>query len=228
MNRVAEPRGGSAPTPAQQVSLLSVPKAGTATVRLLGHARGILTHWAKKRPLACPGPVLCPSVVHRLSTVWKGYAPAELWREAPFRDWMPCVLEITERLWELMHGHALRGEVWELFRAAGDHGRVEVSGRLLDLLDPRGLRADVQVEPVVCRVYRTTEIAWDVGPVLPARQLLLPVTDAPPPTALPGVDPRTVVGTPEWETDQAIARAALKAALSKTGNGNGNGKGAHQ
>lgn len=185
MKTAERPGGGSAPSLGQQVSLLSVPAEGSCTVRLLGPCRGILTHWSKIRPIACAGLPLCPLVTHRLSTCWKGYAPAELWRESPHRDYWPCVLEITERLWELLHEHTLRGQVWELFRVLGDHRRVEVSGRLVDLVDPRGLRDDVRVEPVVCRVYRTTDIAWDVGPVMPPRQVLGPVVDAPPPDSVP-------------------------------------------
>jgi len=216
---------GCAPTDAQHVCLLSVPKEGTATVRLLGPASGILTHWAKKRPLACPGANACPQMVHRLSTVWKGYAPAEVWCDAPKRHWQPVVLEITERLWEVLSGQALRGQVWQLGRVAGDRGRIEVTGRLLDLLDPRTLRTDVQVQPVVCRVYRTTEIAWDVRPVMPARQVLAPIADAPPPTAAAAVDPREIEGTPEWQADRAAAKAAIQAALKHGPNGNGARKG---
>lgn len=220
MSTVTEPGGRSVPPPEQQVELLSVPKQGTVTVRFLGPCVGILTHWPARRhngratpPIACGGPLACPNVVHRLSTCWKGYAPCEAWREEPMRRWFPFVLEITERLWELLHKETLRGQQWELFRVANERGNVEVSGRCLDLLDPRTLRTDVQIEPVVCRVYRTTQIEWGVQPVMPPRQFLKPSDGPPPPTAAPPMDPRKIVGSPEWEQDQAEAKAALKAAL---------------
>lgn len=220
---VMVPVPGCAPIAPQHVALMAVPKEGRATVRLLGPCVGILTHWSKKRPIACPGANACPSLVHRLSTVWKGYCAAEVWRDTPERVWYPTVLEITERLWEVMSPHQLRGTVWELFRTVGDHGRIEVSGRLLDLVDPRTLRDDVRIEPVVSRVYRTMEIGWGATPVLPPRQLLAPVADAAPPTASAALPPEQIPGTPEWEAERAKAKAAIQAALKSARGTNGKG-----
>jgi hypothetical protein len=202
---------GCVPTNGRHVSLLSVPKEGRTTVRLLSAAMGILTHWVKRRPLACSGIATCPQALHRCTVTWKGYAAAEQWVDAPHARWYPCVLEITERLWESMMAVQLRGSVWQLERVAGPSGRIEVAGQVVDLVDPRKLRTDVDVRSVVCRVYRTTEIAWGVLPLLPPRQMLEPSLDVAPPTAALPTDPKTIVGTPEWEADQDEVRKQLKA-----------------
>jgi hypothetical protein len=205
--------------PGAHVRLLSVPKEGSCTVRLLGPGQGILTHFTPKRPYACPGADRCQVSIHRASTTWKAYAPAELWRDVPYRDWLPVVLEITERLWESMNATALRGQIWSLWRVGGDRKSQEVTGELLDIVEPQLLRTDVEVVPVVCRVYRTNEIQWGVRPFLPPRQVLTPAVDCPPPNAAKTVDPREIPGTPEYEADQIEARARLKAALAGKQNG---------
>jgi len=210
---------GNNPSQATPVRLHSVPEGEKSTVRPLGTALGILTHWTPKRPYACPGARNCQATIHRGPTVWKGYAAAELWRDLPFRDWLPIVLEITERLWESMSATALRGQIWSLWRVGGDRKSKEVTGELLDIVEPKILRTDVEVAPVVCRVYRTSEIEWGVKPFLPARQLLAPISEQPPPNAAETVDPRSIPGTPEYEADQAATRELIRQSLARNGNG---------
>jgi hypothetical protein len=169
-------------------------------------------------------------MIHRVKPVWKGYCPAECWQEQPYAAWWPCVLEVTERLWEKMEGITLRGTVWVIERVPGEGKRTEVTGAMIDRCDTAKLRTDVDIKPVVYRVYRTMQIEFGVKPVMPPRQMLLPSSDAPPPTAAPPVDPRNIEGTPEWKADRAAAHAALQRALKNRGVSvpTGNGKGGAQ
>jgi hypothetical protein len=106
-----------------------------------------------------------------------------MWFDAPYNIWVPMVLEITERLWEKLVGRNLRGEYWTLFRQVGRHGHKEVCGELVDVTSGSSLRNDVKIEATVQRVYRTKDIAWDVPLHLPARAVLAPSSDPPPPLA---------------------------------------------
>lgn len=211
-----QPGPGCVRTP---VKLLSCPEQGQeATVRVLGPARGLVTHWKPGkpgRPLACPGARVCPPSNHRLSSCWKAYAPAEVWRDAPYRDWTPVILEITERMWEGMQTYTLRGTVWTIFRQIGEHKRLECAAALVDVVEPAELRTDVSVEPVVTRIYRTAEIEWDVLPYLPARQLLTSSFGAPPPTAKSTPKAELTPGTPEFAAQQAENNRLIRAAIEQ-------------
>lgn len=180
--KVRRPRPAYEPGAAIELEMLAVPKEGSVTVRFLGEARSILTHRIKDESFACPGEEHCPTANHRARTTWKAYAPVEAWRPAPHDDWMPAVLEITERLWGKLRGRPIKGEVWKLFRQTGRHGYREVCGSPQGLVLPERLRTDVTVEEVVKRVYRTTLIAWDVEEYLPAPPILEPSKDQPPQT----------------------------------------------
>jgi len=155
------------------VEMLAVPSDGFAVLRFLDDYRGVLTHWGKKRALACPGVDQCPANEHRGRTIWKGYAPAEYWRDVPFEDWCPVVFEVTERLAEFMNGHTLRGEVWKVQRQVGRNGTKEVVGECVDEINAERLRKSFSVEPVVWRVFGTRSIAFDVEPYLPPRQFVV-------------------------------------------------------
>jgi hypothetical protein len=151
---------GRGPQSAQQagvvVRLVAVPLVGSITVRFLGPCVGILTHGKFKKAVACPGEEHCPATTHRSQTIWKGYSPVEVWEELPIRLWIPAVLEITEHLWESMHAVKLRGTVWVMNRVCeGKRDRI-AEGLMVDKIDPATLRTDVLVEPVVCRVWRSS------------------------------------------------------------------------
>lgn len=215
------------PPSARQTELLPVPKQGIITVRFLGPCAGILTHWEKSRRkgekgigYACPGEQHCQPAIHRLSTCWKGYAPVDLWEESPHRRWHPWVLEITERLWDLLKTETLRGQMWKLFRVTNERGNVEVSGSLLELVEADELRTDIDIKPVVCRVFRTTLIAWGAKPVMPAAQIVGPSYGAPPPTASSPLAPHLIEGTPEYKAAKIEAMRHVREQLTRS-NGNG-------
>lgn len=166
-------REQSAPGELIPIEMLCVPAEGFLVVRFLDDWRGILTHWGKKRPIACPGPDNCPTAIHRGRSIWKAYAPGEYWRDQPFEDWCPAVVELTERCVEQMQAHVLRGEVWKLQRQIGRNGTKEVAAECVDEINADRLRKPFGVEPVVWRVFGTRDIAFDVEPYLPARDFVV-------------------------------------------------------
>lgn len=161
--------------------MFSVPETGQVTVRLLSQALTMLQHPGKDRPIACEGPGHCPGTLHKGPTRFKAYCAAERWRDYPYEDWLPCVLEITEALWRRLHGRRLRGEVWTLYRQLSHWSKKELGGEHVDTVDDTILRRDVNVELVVSRVYGTNCILWGVEPVLDPVPLLEPSKDRPPP-----------------------------------------------
>jgi hypothetical protein len=179
-NRKCGPFQNPVATPVY-LEMTSVPKEGSLTVIFLGNATGVNIHWPRKLPVPCPGHIHCKSDVHRSRTVWKGYAPVEVWRPKPHADWCPTVLEITERLDELLKGREYRGEVWTLCRQPGRQGHFEVTGHLIESRSPDSIRDPFCVRGVVQRVYRTTHIDFGVESPLPPRIFLSPTTSAPPP-----------------------------------------------
>jgi hypothetical protein len=163
-----------APGAPVRVELFRVPKEGIVRVRLLGPIRGILTHWIKGKSVACPGKDACPDKEHRSRTVWKGYCAAERARPDPFRDWCPCVLEITERAYEVLAGLEPCGVTLELYRQRNAGKNKEVTVTMLSLDRPAQLRPAFAVEPILFRVYRTDMILLDVEPLLPPPLMLEP------------------------------------------------------
>lgn len=208
-------RKREAPPPGQSVDVdcVAVPKEGTLVVRWLDQLSGMLSHWGKERGIACPGEQWCPAAIHRGKTNWKGYAPAEYWRPSPYEDWCPAVVEVTERLYELLSARELRGEVWRLWRQVGRARCKEVSGELIDTVDPGQLRLPFAVEPTLYRVYRTTHILLGVAPLLPPRLNLEP-SKGPPPT----VEPNSAAATSARQEGlrEAIRRGLLEGNLPDT------------
>jgi hypothetical protein len=209
---------------AVEVEMLSIPDEEQVTVRFLSEPRSILTHWDNKRPRACPGKKDCPAAIHRSHTTWKFYAAIERWRERPFEDWIPEVLEGTENLWRVVNGKILRGTVWTLFRQLGRHGKRELTGEQVDEINADHLRTDIVMENTVMRVFRTDDIMWDVPCFIPAVSVALPSKDAPPKNARRD-DPR-----PD-PTDRAAYKAWIERQKRKAGqpvmNGQANGNEKH-
>jgi len=164
------------------LELTSVPQEGSITVIFLANSIGVNIHWPRRTPVPCPGHVHCKTDVHRSRTVWKGYAAVEIWRPKPHADWCPTVLEITERLDELLKGRDYRGEVWSLFRQSGRQGHAEVTGHLLQTRASDSCRDPFRVEGVVQRIYRTPHIDFGAESPLPPRVFLAPSQMDPPPT----------------------------------------------
>jgi hypothetical protein len=162
------------------ITLLPVPKEGRCTVRFLGECISLIQHYHRDIPQACPGEEDCPAAIHRSGSRWKGYAAVERWRDVPYEDWLPQVLEITAGLWTKLQGRLLRGEVWTLWRELGLHGCKEVCGEHVDTVNADMLREDVPVEPTIYRVYGTKRILFGVEPPLPPLPVLMPSKSPPP------------------------------------------------
>lgn len=174
------------------VGMIHVPTDGTLTVRFLDGYDGIQTHFVGKRSFHCGGVAECLPARHKGPCFWKGYAPVEYWLEAPEGLWVPAVLEITERLDELLYGRNLQREQWRLARVIGDSKWKEVSGEFLGRDDWK-IRDQINVDAIVRRVLRSEKLRWGQRPSVPAREYL-PPTVAPPP--LGTVDPHEQAGKP--------------------------------
>lgn len=207
-----------------EVEMLSVPKDGSCTVRFLSEARSILTHRVGEDTKACPGVDRCPSAHHRAKTLWKAYAAVERWRDRPYEDWVPEVIEITERLWERLCDHELRGEVWTFRREVGRAGHKECVGELVDRVNPDRLRTDVILERTVYRVYRTDDIKWDVEVFLQPRQILEASKDGPP----RGIErPKKDAPKGNARALNEILKEGTKRIFAMPTESNGNGNGNH-
>lgn len=173
---MAKPKRRPSVAPGENVpvELIATPDEGTLTLRWIGPIRGILTHWGKSASLACPGRADCPSTIHRGKTFWKGYAAVEYYRGGQYRDWAPAVFEVTERLYDVLDGAILRGTIWVVKRQVGLGGQKEVTGEQTGECNEECLRQPWSVEPVVCRIYRSTHILFDVEPLMPKRIVLPP------------------------------------------------------
>ena len=212
---MAKPRRSVAPAPGAVVPLRmeSAPKDGTPLiVRFLGPVSGILVHWRKKEPLACPGAESCPTANHRLQTRWKGYSAAEWWCAGQYQDWAPCVFEITEHLWDLLEGAELRGTVWRIQRQLNADAQKEVHGEQIGEVNEDYLRPAFSVEGVVQKVFKTPWIKFDV-PRLFERRLLLPASSGAPPQIL-GLDTAKMAATNSSPYD-TIRRKVLDGSLDE-------------
>lgn len=191
------------PSPRLELRVVPAPKQGILIIRFLGPVRGILTHWSKKRPLACPGPLSCPTTVHRSRAEWKGYAPAEQWRDAK-QDWLPCVFEVTENLWRDLQTHQLRGQLWKIARELVKPPRTtRVVGELAEEHNGDLFPPAFSIEAAIWRLYGTKEIAFDLDPDIPPPELIVP-NKGPRPSFL---------GTPKKEeSEPAVTRLTMEEA----------------
>lgn len=202
---------GSAPGQRLHLELLSVPPEGGITVRWLANPVGILTHFQRGGGVACVGPSLCPTKWHTARTTWKGYAPVHFWRDAPLSDWLPAVLEVTERLAELVGDQVMRGQVWYLCRQVGKHRHKECTGHQVDMLPASALAEAFDVRGVVRRVYREPHVHFGAELLLPPRVEITPQQD--------GYVPPTAAAPPRSAEEKAVAdkadHAKLKQILAK-------------
>ena len=222
-------RGPEGPqNPLVELRVEHAPPKGYRVVRFLGPYRGIITHWLRGRGVACPGREKCKAETHRLRNTWKGYAPAEYWRDKPHEDWCPCVWEVTENLLTFLEGRTLRGEVWKFWQEVIKADVYKHVGECIDENNADCLRPAFNVEPGVWRCYHTKEIEWDVEPVMPPRELMLP-SAGPRPIILPSPKKGEPSQEPVRET-VAERRAKLLSAQADNHKSNGqslNGKGCH-
>lgn len=209
-NRIGFQHPGGSPVP---VELVCVPKEGILTIRWINSPSWLPTHWKGKQSVYCAGDAVCPKALHQHSTVWKGYACVEYWREAPYCDWVAAVFETPERLGELLKGNALRGQIWAVLRAMGTSGRLESTGEKVGEHNPEQMRKPFPMLPVLHRIYRVPHITLTPECPLADRIFLTPVQGQAPPNA-----------SPQKAEDEALDRQEaiklFKASRAKT-NGNG-------
>lgn len=153
------------------VLVLSVPELAPIVVRFLGPYLGMLTHWRSGRSVPCDGPDECPTSLHRLGTIWKGYCPVQLWEEVG-RVWRPHVLEVTETLEELLRGRELRGEVWNLWRSQDKGARGSVTGLFCESHADRQLSKSFDILPVLLRLFHRSTLKLGHANPLPPRVVL--------------------------------------------------------
>lgn len=142
--------------------------------RFLGAYRGLITHWARKRTTVCPGASLCPPADHRLRSVWRGYAPVELWLPAA-ACWRAGVLELTESAEEKLRGRTLRGEVWAFLRTGATQEKSRVEADYCERLASDQLRSPFDVDPILKRFYRVLDLPRDTENPLPTKVRLADV-----------------------------------------------------
>lgn len=161
--------GGISPRP---VRVLSVPDSHPISVRFLGPILGLVTHWHTGKSVPCLGETRCPPSIHRARTFWKGYSAIESWDMA-CELWIPAVLEVTEALDHILHGRALRGEIWLLSRVQrGKKGQVV--GVYSETLDDAKLRAPFSLLPVLERFYHVSALEIGIPNPVPRQVFLEP------------------------------------------------------
>ncbi len=222
MNRMDS---GSPPPPPPQsspVNILRVPASGILCVRFLGPIRGLLTHRQGGHSVPCLGPARCPSGLHRGRSVWKGYSPAEGW-DAATGLWRPAVLEITERLEEVLRGRPLRGEVWTLARESTGERNAAVYGVFAERVDASALRPPFDVLPVLKRFFHEDDFPFDLPNPLPGRLMLEPSSDPPP--RLPEQIQPAAAAEPSPEQVEHFRDQLKKALRGNTPRPSANGRG---
>lgn len=138
------------------IALVRVPKGAKVYARILAPFRGLWTHYIRKRTVPC---VLhgCPHDATQPAR-WKAYAPAEVHRvnpESGKHEWLPAVVEITERLAALEGREDLVGLVVEFSRIGkrpnGPLSYMVVEAAKQPKAPPK--YAPFDVEPVLDRLF---------------------------------------------------------------------------
>jgi hypothetical protein len=213
------PEPFEAPKSLVAIQLISCPRDHVAiTIRWLAGYEGCMTHYKPRCPIYCPGPKLCDPSLHKLTGIWKAYAPIEVWRDSPDRDWIPAVFEVTERMDELLKGEQLRGQVWAMRRVPIGPKRAECTGNFCEMCDPARLRQPFNMLPILTRIYHTPHIVLGVPNPKPPRIFLEPSRDFVPKTA------ETVQDSPQGYSRKTFAKMREENAKKQAEATNGNGK----
>lgn len=159
------------------VSLLSIKASASVVVRFTGPIRGAITHWQGKRSIPCEGAGTCRAEVHKLRSVWKGYAPVEQW-DGDQRLWLPMALECTSNLEEALRGQTLRGQSYLLSRDATRDKQGPVNAVFVEQWESVGAAIDVQA--VLDRMYHPLRVRLDVPNTTPGRVVAEPIADRAP------------------------------------------------
>jgi hypothetical protein len=183
-------------------------------VRFTSPIYGLLTHRVKSADQPCPGKEECPAATHRGNTRWKGYAAALVWRGSAFRDWIPGVVEVSSILESHMPVTGPIGQCWELYRAPGESGHVEMAGKYLDSKELDVVPALQWMIPVLCKVYRVFELKLGIENPFRSIAKLELVNDEPPPNFVPPAPPAPKEnGTDRPREASAFARMRKEAGL---------------
>jgi hypothetical protein len=179
------------------VRVLSVPALLPVGVCFLGPIMGLNTHHYGERTQPCLGEKRCPPLRHKSRAIWKGYAPVEAWDIVAER-WIPCVLEVTEGLDEILHGRKLAGEVWLLSREGGKKNSPVVAVYSETL--PAGEHSlAFSVLPTLERMYHTVGLEIGISNPIP-RQMRLRAREGPAPRLIEELlvpPPEELPATPE-------------------------------
>jgi hypothetical protein len=168
----------------------------------------LLTHWHTKQTIACLGENRCPPAVHRSQSVWKGYAPAEIW-EGSEELYIPCVMEVTEALDHMLSGRKLRGEVWMLSRPEGGK-KSPVVGVYSQTDQESWLRPAFSILPVLERVYHRAALVVGVANPVPRPVFLEPCEGVQPKLLTELTSPNPVDHHAEKQNKEAIKEQLSK------------------
>lgn len=167
---------------------------------------GLLTHWKAGGSVYCSGDGCgfkgCP-----VGRLWKAYT-AVLIFDAKLRHWEPAVLEITEKLDFLLHGHDLRGQVWRLWRDAETGGRKQpCQGEYLRNVESSQLPRAWPLDPVLYAIYRRHDLKLNVANPTPRPIFVAPLLLQ---EQMPSPQREATEPKEEREKVQQLLRGALK------------------
>ena len=154
------------------IRVFRIEKGTSQRVRMLSPSYGgVFTHYHRGRSQYCTGRD-CPSPVHKVDRVWKGYVSAQVWNDAS-RNWFPVCLEITESLELTFRGVYARGQVWELWREQGPRGKeLPVSGKLEEERDEHTTPKPFDIVPCLRALFHIDSIDLSSLNPLPPRVIV--------------------------------------------------------
>jgi hypothetical protein len=111
-----------------EIQVFNVSPNSRATVRFLGQAQGVWTHWLKQGRSERSAPHYKTDCPHCKADKkrWKGYVPSLIWRSGAESTWLPIVCELTQRAFNELKRQTdvteLRGKVVEVYRGKTSSG----------------------------------------------------------------------------------------------------------
>lgn len=217
------------PSVSNPVRVFSAPPKPPTHVLFLGRLQGCITHWTKKgqrwRSVYCPGAAECPTAIHRAGTMFKAYAPAEVWIEAE-QVWRPCVFESTANFEHYLRGRSLRGEVWIVHRfdEKGDPNKEPakndpVVGAFCERFPESELSIEFPIEPILARFFGVEKVVLGAANPMPAQIVMADVIGRRP------ITPPDLLPAPEPEEDPhkiAELREQMRRSMQGVGRGRNN------
>jgi hypothetical protein len=149
------------------IRVLSAPKDGSPiAVIFLGPIHGTLTHYTAEGSVACRG-TECPRNLHQKKVIWKGYAAVQVHNKNDRGRYFPAILEVTEKLSELIHSEDPRGQCWVIRRLDLGNDKSEVTALFDSKRHEEGLPREFDVKAAMQRFFRCTDLFWDHAPIIP-------------------------------------------------------------